>query len=66
MGGEAPEVPLEPKSTPLDDLRREESSLFGLLRVLLSGKTLPHLVLIALLSALFQFLATTGNDVASA
>ena len=66
MDGEAPEVPLEPKSTPLDDLRQEESSLFGLLRVLLSGKTLPHLVLIALLSALFQFLATTGNDAASA
>ena len=38
----------------------------GLLRVLLSGKTLPHLVLIALLSAVFQVLATTGSDVASA
>ena len=66
MDGEAPEVPLEPISTPLDDLQQEESSLFGLLRVLLSGKTLPHLVLIGLLSALFQFLATTGSDVASA
>ena len=66
MGEEAPEVPLESKSTPLDDLRQEESSLFGLLRVLLSGKTLPHLVLIALLSAVFQVFATTGSDVASA
>lgn len=66
MGEEAPEVPLGSESTPLDNLRQEESSLFGLLRVLLSGKTLPHLVLIALLSAVFQVLATTGNDVASA
>ena len=66
MGEEAPEVPLGSESTPLDNLRQEESSLFGLLRVLLSGKTLPHLVLIALLSAIFQVLATTGNDVASA
>ncbi len=66
MGDEASEGSLEPASTPLDDLRQEESSLFGLLRVLLSGKTLPHLVLIAVLSATFQVLATTGNDVASA
>ena len=66
MGEEAPEVPLGSEPTPLDNLRQEESSLFGLLRVLLSGKTLPHLVLIALLSAVFQVLATTGNDVASA
>ena len=66
MGEGAPELPLGSESTPLDNLRQEESSLFGLLRVLLSGKTLPHLVLIALLSAVFQVLATTGNDVASA
>ena len=66
MGERASEVPLESESTPLDDLRKEESSLFGLVRVLLNGKTLPHLVLIALLSAIFQFLATAGNDVASA
>jgi hypothetical protein len=66
MGDEASEGSLEPASTPLDVLRQEESSLFGLLRVLLSGKTLPHLVLIAVLSATFQVLATAGNDVASA
>lgn len=66
MGEGASEGSLEPTSTPLEELRQEESSLFGLLRVLLSGKTLPHLVLIAVLSATFQVLATSGNDVASA
>ena len=66
MGEEAPGNPAGLESTSLDALREEESSLIGLLRVLLSGKTLPHLVLIGVLSATFQFLASTGNDVQSA
>ena len=66
MDEEAPGNLLEAESTPLDALRKEESSLIGLLRVLLSGKTLPHLVLIALLSSVLQFLASAGEDVISA
>lgn len=66
MGEEAPGTPAGAEATPLDALRGEESSLLGLLRVLLNGKTLPHLVLIGVLSAVFQFLASTGNDVQSA
>ena len=60
------EVDASMEATPLAALREEESSILSLLRILLSGKTLPHLVLIALLTGLFQFLASSGNDVLSA
>ena len=60
------EVDTSMETTPLAALREEESSILSLLRILLSGKTLPHLVLIALLTGLFQFLASNGNDVQSA
>lgn len=52
--------------TPLEVLKEEETSLLSLLRILLSGKTLPHLVLIGVLSALFQVMATAGSETASA
>ncbi len=60
------EVDASMEATPLAALREEESSILSLLRILLSGKTLPHLVLIALLTGLFQLLASSGNDVLSA
>ena len=60
------EVGASMEATPLAALREEESSILSLLRILLSGKTLPHLVLIALLTGLFQLLASSGNDVMSA
>ena len=60
------EVDASMEATPLAALREEESSILSLLRILLSGKTLPHLVLIALLTGLFQFLASSGSNVLSA
>ncbi len=43
------------------DLASNETSLFGLLRTLLSPKTLPHLALITLLSTLFYSIANIGD-----
>lgn len=54
------------EGTPLDELKAEESSLWGLLRLLLSGKTLPHLVLIVGLSLLLQMMAVAGSESMSA
>ena len=62
-------TPLESEAverTPLDELKDEESSLWSLLRLLLSGKTLPHLVLVICLSMVLQFLAMRGFESASA
>ena len=52
--------------TPLDELKAEESSLLSLLRILLSGKTLPHLVLILVLSLALQVMAAQGSEAVSA
>lgn len=52
--------------TPLDELKAEESSLWSLLRILLSGKTLPHLVLILGLSSVLQLMAAQGSEAMSA
>ena len=49
------------EGTPLDELKAEESSLWSLLRLLLSGKTLPHLVLIVGLSMMLQLMAEIGR-----
>ena len=54
------------EGTPLDELKAEESSLWSLLRLLLSGKTLPHLVLIVGLSLLLQMMAVAGSESMSA
>ena len=54
------------EGTPLDKLKAEESSLWSLLRLLLSGKTLPHLVLIVGLSMMLQLMAVQGNESMSA
>lgn len=64
-GGES--APVEAtEGTPLDELKAEESSLWSLLRLLLSGKTLPHLVLIVGLSLLLQMMAVAGSESMSA
>ncbi len=54
------------EGTPLDKLKAEESSLWSLLRLLLSGKTLPHLVLIVGLSMMLQLMAVQGSKSMSA
>ncbi len=66
MEGESPPESEAVERTPLDELKEEESSLWSLLRLLLSGKTLPHLVLIICLSLALQFLALRGFESASA
>ena len=48
--------------TPLEELTRQESSLWALLKVLLSGKTLPHLVLIAVLAGALQWVASNDGE----
>ena len=50
------------KSSPLEELQQQETSLFALLRVLLSGRTLPHLVLIFFLSSALFWVASTGGE----
>jgi len=49
------------------DLASNETSLLGLIRTLLSPKTLPHLALITLLSTVLYFIASTddGGDIAA-
>ena len=54
------------EGTPLDELKAEESSLWSLLRLLLSGKTLPHLVLVVGLSLMLQLMALQGSESMSA
>ena len=54
------------EGTPLDELKAEESSLWSLLRLLLSGKTLPHLVLVVGLSLMLQLMAVQGSESMSA
>ena len=66
MEGRTPPESEAVERTPLDELKDEESSLWSLLRLLLSGKTLPHLVLIICLSMVLQFLALRGFESASA
>ena len=48
--------------TPLEELTQQESSLWALLKVLLSGKTLPHLVLIAVLAGALQWVASNDGE----
>lgn len=51
----------------LSDLASNETSLFALIRTLLSPKTLPHVALIILLSALLYWIANieNGGDIAA-
>lgn len=51
----------------LGELASNETSLFGLVRTLLSPKTLPHLALITALSTLLYFIANSneGGDIAA-
>jgi hypothetical protein len=56
-GSDATSAPTDPASDALDHLQSQDASLFGLLRVMLSPKTLPHVVLLGGLTALLFFLA---------
>lgn len=66
MEGEESAAVEATEGTPLDELKAEESSLWSLLRLLLSGKTLPHLVLIVGLSMMLQLMAVQGSESMSA
>lgn len=50
------------QSSPLEELQQQETSLLALLKVLLSGRTLPHLVLIFLLSSGLFWTASSGGE----
>ena len=66
MEGEVATTTASDGMTPLQSLQQQESSLLGLVRVLLRGKTLPHLVLILLLSSGLHLLAMNGQRAFSA
>ena len=53
-------------SPSLEDLKREEASLMGLLRVLLNPRTLPHVLLLGLLATVFFTYARGGQEAFSA
>lgn len=48
--------------SPLEHMQQQETSLLALLKVLLSGKTLPHLVLIFVLSSALHLAASQGFE----
>ena len=50
----------------LQQLADEDASLFALIRVLLSFATLPHVILILVLSVLLQLAAVNGMESTSA
>lgn len=65
----------ESETAPLDDggnapslqeLKSEEASLMGLLKVLLNPRTLPHVILLGLLSTVFFYYARSGQEAFSA
>ncbi|DAC56459.1 MAG TPA: hypothetical protein D7I11_00800 [Candidatus Poseidoniales archaeon] len=60
-GGENVETNVR-ESSPLQELQQQETSLLALLKVLLSGRTLPHLVLIFLLSSALFWAASNGGE----
>ena len=66
MEGEVATTTASDGITPLQSLQQQESSLLGLVRVLLRGKTLPHLVMILLLSSGLHLLAMNGQRALSA
>ena len=66
MEGEVATTTASDGMTPLQSLQQQESSLLGLVRVLLRGKTLPHLVMILLLSSGLHLLAMNGQRAFSA
>ena len=53
-------------STPLEELQQEDASIWALLRILLSVATLPHIVLIVLLSTVLQVAAVNNFEALSA
>lgn len=50
----------------LDHLKQEDASLLGLLRVLLSPRTLPHVAMLGLLALVLHLLAKNGAETMSA
>ena len=66
MEGEVASTTASGGMTPLQSLQQQESSLLGLVRVLLRGKTLPHLLMILLLSSGLHLMAMSGQRTLSA
>lgn len=53
-------------SPSLKELKSEEASLIALLKVLLNPRTLPHVILLGLLSTVFFYYARSGQEAFSA
>ena len=62
----SPEVDIVPPSDELSQLQQQDASLFGLLRVLLSPKTLPHILMLATCVAVLYIIAKSGSTTTSA
>lgn len=66
MEGDAQNPGTPDEGSNLQQLAEEDASLFALIRVLLSFATLPHILLILLLSVLLQLAAVNGMESTSA
>ena len=64
---EAEQAPVEAvEQDLLTELQEEDASLLSLIRILLSPRTFPHLVLIFAFAIVLNFMANAGSEVASA
>ena len=64
---EAEQAPFEAvEQDLLTELQEEDASLLSLIRILLSPRTFPHLVLIFAFAIVLNFMANAGSEVASA
>ena len=66
MEGDSDAETASSEPTNLEQLQQEDGSILGLLRVLLSVSTLPHILLIVVLSSLLQLAAVNNLETTSA
>ncbi len=52
----------QPVNPVLDELSNQKTSIWGLIKTLLSPQTLPHIALIVMLSSTFYIIANMGGD----